>query len=681
MWVVAASVWTAPALASITLTCMTPGACSDFAVPQGVTSVTIEVWGAQGGAGGGFGTVCVAAATGGFGADVKATYGDIPPGTTLNLYVGARGGDGACGGDGGAGGNGGTGGNTGDTSGGSGGNGLDGGTGNLGGGGGGGGETDVRLGDSATSRIISAGGGGGAGASGGAGGYGGGPSGTAGDPNPGHTAAGGEPGTQALNGGGGTAATGDAGANATDPGSGGGGGGGGGLCGGQGGGAGPGDTGGAGGGGGSGFVVDDCGGNPAFSPTRVSSLNGVDPGNNGNGKIVITYTEPPQTGSPINVTATGATLVGYDENEDTYHFEYGTDTTYGTMTADAPSVSGQTIKVPITGLTPNTVYHYRIDSRDSPVQGNDVAFQTLLLPVTGGASGVTGTTATIQGTDPNAGESYHFEYGTTTSYGASSPTATNGGGTLSAGLTGLQPGATYHYRIVSDAGAGSDATFTTVGRPLTGPATAVTSTSAVLQGIDRNSGTSYHFEYGTSTAYGKSTAAASSSGTSSFVGATVSGLSPGMKYHFRIVDSAGGAGLDGTFTTVAAAGGGGGGGGSAPARDLILGLRGPASGKIGHALRYVATIGNIGTKSVRGVKLKLSFRGGSIKVTSVRGCKRSRSTLTCRLPKIAAGHAVRLKVVVRESKATVLSVRGNTLTRFKDPTPKNNRASTRTTVK
>ena len=57
-------------------------------------------------------------------------------------------------------------------------------------------------------------------------------------------------------------------------------------------------------------------------------------------------------------------------------------------------------------------------------------------------------------TDPNNLEShYYFEYGPTTSYGSKSPTESAGSGvepvSVSATITGLKPGTTYHYRLVA----------------------------------------------------------------------------------------------------------------------------------------------------------------------------------------------------------------------------------------
>jgi hypothetical protein len=99
----------------------------------------------------------------------------------------------------------------------------------------------------------------------------------------------------------------------------------------------------------------------------------------------------------------------------------------------------------------------------------------------------------------------------------------------------------------------------------TGAAGTVTQTSALVNGTvnPERLGTTSHFEYGTSTAYGTSTPPLDAgAGTADVpVNATLNGLAPGTTYHYRLVaTSAGGTtpGADMTFTTQAATGGGGG---------------------------------------------------------------------------------------------------------------------------
>jgi hypothetical protein len=92
------------------------------------------------------------------------------------------------------------------------------------------------------------------------------------------------------------------------------------------------------------------------------------------------------------------------------------------------------------------------------------------------ASSITATSATIAGSvNPNgASTSYQFEWGLTTSYGTLTSSTSAGSGSspvaVTANLTGLTAGATYHYRLTATNSGGTrsstDATFTTTGVPL-----------------------------------------------------------------------------------------------------------------------------------------------------------------------------------------------------------------------
>lgn len=110
------------------------------------------------------------------------------------------------------------------------------------------------------------------------------------------------------------------------------------------------------------------------------------------------------------------------------------------------------------------------------VAGTAVATAAPPGATTTAASDVTATTATLNGTVVTDGATtYHFEWGTTTAYGSRSPEdSVSGGGPngkdVSADVVGLQPGTTYHFRVVATNADGTtngaDMTFTT---PAAGP--------------------------------------------------------------------------------------------------------------------------------------------------------------------------------------------------------------------
>jgi len=94
------------------------------------------------------------------------------------------------------------------------------------------------------------------------------------------------------------------------------------------------------------------------------------------------------------------------------------------------------------------------------------------------ASAATDSTATLNGTvNPDGvATTYSFQYGTSSSYGSQTASQSAGSGTtaqtVSATLSGLSPGATYHFRLVATSAAGtsngSDHAFTTATPPGSG---------------------------------------------------------------------------------------------------------------------------------------------------------------------------------------------------------------------
>ncbi len=187
---------------------------------------------------------------------------------------------------------------------------------------------------------------------------------------------------------------------------------------------------------------------------------------------------------------------------------------------------------------------------------------------TGGASDVTATSATLEGTVNPAAlmvSDCHFDYVDEAHYdpslanpyragqtapcvpGAASLPSDSEDHAVSAGITGLIPGTTYRFRLeasnANGTGEGRDATFTTLPTPVVNSATAseLTASSVVLTAkIDpRGSDTHYRFEYGTSTAYGESVPVPAEdigSGEEDVTRSqTVEGILSDRIYHWRVV--------------------------------------------------------------------------------------------------------------------------------------------------
>ena len=224
-----------------------------------------------------------------------------------------------------------------------------------------------------------------------------------------------------------------------------------------------------------------------------------------------------------------------------------------------------------------TTYYVRAYAKNDAGIGYGMAVSFITLgqapsATTQSATNVTAISATLNGV-VNANylsTTCTFEYGTTTSFGQTvtatqSPVTGNSNSNVTADLTGLAPGTTYHFRVktVNSLGTtnGNDLSFTTLGQAptaITQAACCLSSTGAKLNGsVNPNYlSTTITFEYGLTTAYGSTIAATPSPVTgnsSTSVGAVISGLNSNTIYHFRIkaVNSLGTTyGNDAIFTTL-----------------------------------------------------------------------------------------------------------------------------------
>lgn len=191
-----------------------------------------------------------------------------------------------------------------------------------------------------------------------------------------------------------------------------------------------------------------------------------------------------KTRGAVAVTGTGAVL-GADVNpngtQTGYTFQYGLTPGYGYTTASRSAGHGSKpvlASSSVAGLTPGTVYHYRIAAlnKDGLAYGADRTFKTSghppALPVTGPPIGVLKTVATVTGSVNPEGQqtTAFFQYGLSALYtaqtipgpplpGVSTPEP------VAVQLTGLAPGKLFHYRVGAAHGNvvsfGSDQTFFT----------------------------------------------------------------------------------------------------------------------------------------------------------------------------------------------------------------------------
>jgi hypothetical protein len=307
------------------------------------------------------------------------------------------------------------------------------------------------------------------------------------------------------------------------------------------------------------------------------------------------FTTPPaveglSTGPGQNVMPTSATLTGSLTPNGTdahYYFQWGTTTSYGNSSPAPPGTDAGggkeavAAKTELSGLAPNTIYHYRLVATNSfgSSEGEDAKFTTSGPPrITSEATTVEGhEAATIRGrVNPDELETkYHFEYGETTSYGTEVPL---GGASIPAGevpvaisasLTKLKIGVTYHFRVVATNAAGTtdqpDQIFTTTPPALieSESAAGVSSSEATLQTQINPLGhdTTYLFQYGTESCKANPSSCTNVPTPPADIGSSESGQAESVRleglkasttYHYRVLatNSLGTAeGAEKTFTT------------------------------------------------------------------------------------------------------------------------------------
>ncbi len=186
------------------------------------------------------------------------------------------------------------------------------------------------------------------------------------------------------------------------------------------------------------------------------------------------------------VITSGPTVAGLSDSTATIEWttdepsdsevEYGLDASYGQATNEAADETSHSVT--LTGLSPDTTYHFRAGSTDpsgnGPTWSSDSTFTTNSSAdsdppvITSGpdAAGITDTAATISWITDEVSDSV-VEYGLDDSYGQ---TASESADVTDhdVSLTGLSPDTTYHYRVGSTDPSGNgptwsgDYTFTTV---------------------------------------------------------------------------------------------------------------------------------------------------------------------------------------------------------------------------
>jgi len=287
-----------------------------------------------------------------------------------------------------------------------------------------------------------------------------------------------------------------------------------------------------------------------------------------------TAVEGLSTGPVANLQPHSATLTGTlspNGLDAHYYFQWGATAAYGNESPAPPGTdAGEgagavATHTDLAGLAPNTTYHYRLVAANSlgSTFGQDKAFTTSGPPrITYKSTSAIGHETGTLNAEVNPGEletTYRFQYGESTAYGIEVPSggASIGSGAgpvaVSAPLSALKLGVTYHFRVVAENSAGttigSDQKFTTIPpAPVDASyATEVGPTEATLHTAVNPLGndTRYLFQYGTQSCQANPSACTNApaapgedigAGTEDVAKSQrLTGLTPNTTYFYRVL--------------------------------------------------------------------------------------------------------------------------------------------------
>jgi alpha-L-arabinofuranosidase len=258
------------------------------------------------------------------------------------------------------------------------------------------------------------------------------------------------------------------------------------------------------------------------------------------------------TGAPVisnitvtAITNTGVTITWTTDQATSSLVNYGVTSSYGTSTTVSPALV-TSHSVTLTGLTGGTLYDFdvvSVNASGTSVTSANNTFTTSGTPVISNVavSALTSTGATITWTTDQPTSSL-VNYGTSTSYGSSTTVNTTLVTTHSVTLTGLTAGTLYNFDVVSANSTGTSATSANSSFTTAAPApvisniavAAISNAGATITWTTDQASTSL-VNYGTSTAYGSSTAVNTTLSTSHSV--TLTGLTAGTLYDFDVVSA------------------------------------------------------------------------------------------------------------------------------------------------
>ncbi|MGA8744428.1 MAG: hypothetical protein WB507_01010 [Solirubrobacterales bacterium] len=246
------------------------------------------------------------------------------------------------------------------------------------------------------------------------------------------------------------------------------------------------------------------------------------------------------------------------------YFEYGLTTAYGSKqncAESTPISSEETVHANLPGLIGEETYHYRLVLTNGEPHVIGRGADKTITPhnvkglFTEAASEVTQDSAILNARFEGTNEDthYYFEYGQTTNYGHKTAIppgedvgATTGATHISSTIAGLEPGITYHFRVVAENSIGlskaNDNSFRTNQLPaiISDTTSHITETSAEVDATinPHEFETDYFVEYGPTPQYGSIApiphGILAPGNSAESVPIQLTGLQ-GIRYHFRVV--------------------------------------------------------------------------------------------------------------------------------------------------
>ncbi|MFQ5500092.1 MAG: fibronectin type III domain-containing protein, partial [Candidatus Zixiibacteriota bacterium] len=270
-----------------------------------------------------------------------------------------------------------------------------------------------------------------------------------------------------------------------------------------------------------------------------------------------------------NLTANSASVTWSTDEPATSQVEYGITASYVSSTPLDVNLT-MSHGVELTGLQASTLYHYRVRSIDSvgnEAIGTDHTFTTPAASdpnapvITAVVSGDMSSSSVLITWTTDELATSQIEYGTSISYGGF--TSLDPTMVLNHSMTVgfLQASTTYHFRVKSRDAAGNegmsaDSTFTTlvdsIPAVISNVQTSSITVSTVRVSWTTDEPSNSQVEFGSTTAYGSLTAQQPSMVTNH--NSTMTNLSPGTTYHFRVrsVDGSGNIALGSDQTVITA---------------------------------------------------------------------------------------------------------------------------------